>query len=164
MRVPTTYQDAEDRAISRDHALTALSDGEHLLVWTWRRIVGGGGCPLIEREFSRLCGEDAAEVLTTLWSFLLASAHGSRRRLQIGYPGYPGLTGDERQFLTMIAAAQTGDEACLAAHLRWIARPELSLALAIATRALGTALEVHGLRLPSPSVSCSIASAGAAHL
>ena len=134
--------------------MTALSDGEHLLVWTWRKIVTGhGGCPLIEREFSRLCGEDAGEVLATFCTFLRAVAYASRRHLQIGYPGYPGLTNDERQFLILIATAQAGDEARFEAHLRWIARTELTLALAIAIRALGTALEVHGLRLSSTAPS-----------
>jgi len=134
--------------------VTGLSDEEHLLVWTWRRIVTGrGGCPLIEREFSRLCGEDAGEVLATFCTFLRAVAHASRRRLQIGYPGYPGLTNDERQLLILIATAQTGDEARFEAHLRWIARAELALALAIAIRALGTAPEVHGLRLPSTDLT-----------
>jgi hypothetical protein len=99
--------------------VTALSDGEHLLVWTWRRIVTGhGGCPLIEREFSRLFGEDAGEVLATFFTFLRAVAYASRRRLQIGYAGYQGLTNDERQFLMLIAAAQAGDEARFEAHLR----------------------------------------------
>ena len=139
----------EVTAIDREHRVTAPSDGEHLLVWTWRKIMTGhGGCPLIEREFSRLCGEDAGEVLATFCTFLRAVAYASRRRLQIGYPGYPGLTNDEREFLTLIATAQAGEVARLEAHLRWIARAELTFALAIAIRALARALEVHGLRLP----------------
>jgi len=77
-----------------------LSCGEHLLVWSWRNIAAGrGGCPLIAREFSRVCGEDAGEVLATFYTFLQALAYAGRRRLQVGYPGYAALTLDERQML-----------------------------------------------------------------
>jgi hypothetical protein len=98
-----------DRA-NRETDMTGLSYAEHLLVWSWRKIVMGyGGCPLIAREFSLLCGEDGGEVLATLHTFLQALAYAGRRRLEVGYPGYTSLTVDERKMLVLIAAAQSGD-------------------------------------------------------
>jgi hypothetical protein len=130
---------------------SGFGHGEHLLVWTWRRIgVGRSNCPLILREFSHACGEDAAEVLATFCTFLQALAYASRRRLQIGHPGCLALTGDERQLLTLVAAAQVDHSAHFEAHLRWLARAELRPALAIAVRALATALTAHDLPLPLP--------------
>ncbi len=127
---------------------------EHLLVWTWRRIAAGqDGCLLIAREFALACGEDAAEVYATLRTFLRALACTCRRRLRVGSPGSPSLTGDERQLLTLIAAAQAGGAAHFEAHLRWLARDTHREALAIATRALGTALLANDLRLSLPAAA-----------
>ena len=129
-----------------------LNCGERLLVWSWRKIVtGGGGCPLIAREFSLLCSEDASEVLATLYTFLQALAYAGRRRFQIGYPGYAWLTTDERQMLVLIAVAQIGDANRLQSHLQILAQTALRPALAIAVRALGTALNEHDLRLSLPA-------------
>ena len=129
----------------------ALSDSEHLLVWTWRRIAAGrGDCPLIPREFARACGEDAAEVFVTFSTFLRALGCASRRLLRVGAPGSASLTRDERQLLSVIAAAQAGDAVRGEAHLRWLARAALRHALANAANALGAALAAHGHWLPQP--------------
>jgi hypothetical protein len=142
-----------DRA-NRETDMTGLSYAEHLLVWSWRKIVMGyGGCPLIGREFSLLCGEDGGEVLATLHTFLQALGYAGRRRLEVGYPGYTSLTVDERKMLVLIAAAQSGDATRLEAHLRILARAALRPALAIAVRALGTALDEHDLRLSLPAAN-----------
>ena len=136
-----------------DHeaGLSGLCYGEHLLVWSWRNIATGrGGCPLIAREFSRLCGEDAGEVLATFYTFLQALAYAGRRRLQVGYPGYALLTLDERQMLLLIAVAQRDDPMRLDAHLEITALAARRPALALAARALGTALNEHNLRIPLP--------------
>ena len=122
--------------------------GEHLLVWTWRRIaVGRGACPLVIQEFSHACGEDAGEVFATFCTFLRALAYAGRRRIRVGRPGSPVLTSDERQLLALLAAAQAGHAAHVEAHLRWLAHSHLRDALAIAAHALGTALESNDLRL-----------------
>ncbi len=137
--------------------LAALGRAEHLLVWAWRKIAtGGGGCPLIAREFSLSCGEDAGEVLATLYTFLQALACAGRRRLEVGYPGYAELTIDERRMLLLIAAGQRGEASLLDAHLRTFAGAALRPALAIAARALGTALDAHALQLPPPASSSSL--------
>jgi len=127
----------------------ALSLGESLLVWSWRKIVAGrSDCPLIAREYSLLCGEDAVEVFATLYTFLQALAYAGRSRWQIGYPGYPSLTNDERRMLDLIATAQSDDTKRFERCLRVLAHATLRHALGIAARALGTALDEHHLRLP----------------
>ena len=140
-----------NRAGDTEADTAEISLAEHLLVWSWRKIVTGrADCPLIAWEFKRFCGEDAAEVLASLCAFLRALAYAGRPRLQIGYPGCAVLTADERQCLLLIAAAQTGDEVRFDAHLRWLARAGFRPALSISARALGTALKVHDLLLPRP--------------
>jgi hypothetical protein len=131
--------------------LAALSRAEYLLVWSWRKIVtGGGDCPLIAREFSLLCGEDAAEVLATLYIFLRALAYAGRKRWEVGYPGYTSLTIDEQRMLHLIAAAQSDDLKGFETYLHALAHATLGPALGIAARALGAALDEHDLRLPLP--------------
>lgn len=125
--------------------------GEHLLVWAWRRLaIGRGDCPLLVREFDAACGEDGPEVLATLAFFLQVLARASRRRLAIGPPCCLALTADERQVLTLLAAAQTDHSAVFEAHLRWLATRDARPALAIGARALATAFGVHELQLPLP--------------
>jgi hypothetical protein len=143
------------RVASPQAGIAGIGRAEHLLVWSWRRIAAGrADCPLIAREFRQLCGEDAAEVLATFGVFLRALAYAGRHRLKIGYPGWAGLTADERQCLMLIAAAQTGDEVCFETHLRWLARAERRPALEISTQALATALEMHDLQLqPFPPIA-----------
>jgi hypothetical protein len=134
--------------------MSGLTEGEHLLVRSWRRIAAERtDCPSVSRAFEHTCGEDAAEVLATFCTFLRALAYAGRRLLRVGHPGCASLTRDERQLLTIIAAAQSGDDALFTAHLCWLARVELRPALTIATGALGTALAMHGYLLPLPEAA-----------
>jgi len=123
-------------------------------------VTGSGGCPLIAREFSHVCGEDAGEVLVTLYTFLRALAYAGERRLEVGYPGYAALTIDERQMLALIGAAQTGHAGLLDAHLCNLAGAPVRPALAIATCGMGTALDAHDLRPPRPVVNSGVAYCG----
>lgn len=126
--------------------------GEHLLVWSWRRIASGRAhCPVMAREFAEACGEDAAEVFLTFCTFLKALAFATRRQLTIGAPGSLAITPDERQILTLIAAAQAETRSLFEAHLRWLTRPERRHVLELAAGALATALMVNELHLAVPA-------------
>ncbi len=125
--------------------------GEHLLVWSWRRVATGRTlCPLMMDDFSAAFGEDGPEVFATFCTFLQALAVASRRPLAISAPGCPNITAGERQILTLLAAAQADAPAMLEAHLRWIAIPEKRIVLAIATSALARALAVNKMVLDLP--------------
>jgi hypothetical protein len=102
------------------------------------------------QTFADACGSDGPEVYITFCTFLKALGISSRRRLRIAAPGSLAITADERQVLTLLAAAQAGTPALLEAHLRWIARPDKRDILEIATSALATALSVNELRLAIP--------------
>lgn len=125
--------------------------GEHLLVWSWRRIVAGRiQCPVMAQEFADACGSDAGEVFLTVCTFLEALAFASRRQLVIRAPDPFGVTSDERQLLTLLAAAQSEDHALFQAHLRWLAPAERRRELQIAAHALATAFKVNDLPLALP--------------
>jgi len=145
-------------SISASHASDAHVEGsgyvEHLLIWSWRRVATGRvECPVMAKEFTDVCGEDAREVFATLCTFLKALGFASRRRLNLRAPGWPTMTADERRMLTLLGAAQAGDRALFTAHLCWLARPERRHELQIATCALATALAANNLvlSLPQPS-------------
>ncbi len=128
---------------------------EHLLVWSWRRMAIAKGhcighCAFIDREFGDACGEDACEVFATFVAFLEALAYASRRQIVLGHPGYLGLTADERQVLTLIAAAQNGRPALFDAHLTWLAKADRRQTLVIGAGALASALSANDLRLMAP--------------
>lgn len=125
--------------------------GEHLLVWSWRRIATGRvQCPVMAQEFADACGDDAGEVFLTLCAFLKALAFASRRRLALRAPDPFGVTSDERQILTLLAAAQSEDHSLLQAHLRWLAPPERRRGLQIAAQALAGAFKANNLPLALP--------------
>lgn len=133
--------------------LSAFGYADHFLVWSWRRIAAGESyVPLIAHEFRKVCGEDAAELFATTSTFLRALGYASRRHLRIGHPGSTALTDDERQILTLVAAAQWGDWPRFEAHVRWLAHTGLRDALGAAAHALGAALMVNGMRLSLPAV------------
>ena len=57
---------------------------------------------------------------------------------------------DERQVLTLIAAAQAAAPELLEAHLRWLTQPDRRHVLQIAVGALATALMANGVCLALP--------------
>jgi len=135
----------DDQAIS----LAALGDSEGLIVRTYRKILlGNKDCPTLPRDFAALYGADAGEIYLTFCTLLCALAYASRRPLSVGYPGCGLLTGDERQLLTLIAAAQAEDAPCFEAHLRWLARTDLRASLTITLNAFANALRSHDQILP----------------
>jgi alkylhydroperoxidase/carboxymuconolactone decarboxylase family protein YurZ len=127
-------------------------DVEQLLVWSLRRAVAWRDeCPQIAQPFADACGDDAAEVFATLGVVIRMLAYAGRRRPRVAPPGSIGLTVCERQLLSIIAAAQAGDQACFDAHLRWIARADVRHELAMAIRAFAAALSAHRLILSLPA-------------
>jgi len=134
-----------------------LTYGEHLLLWTLRRLVARrGSCPLIAHEFTEVFGEDGEETLSILRIFLSLLGTAARRRLSFGHPGWPGVTSDEQRLLSLISAAQVDNAALLEAHLAWLARIEARRPLALATRGLAAAFAEHDLGF-SPVAAASSA-------
>jgi hypothetical protein len=123
-----------------------LTQGEHLMIWTLRRLVARKGlCPLTLMEFTEICGEGAPPVLAIFQSFLGIAGQASRRHVSVGYPGYVGLTADERNMVALIGAAQAEAHERLAAHLLWQAKPEARHDLGIAAQGLAKVFAAHGL-------------------
>jgi|HubBroStandDraft_6_1064221.scaffolds.fasta_scaffold162022_3 hypothetical protein len=122
-----------------------LGQGGQLLISALRGIAFGHRCSaLTQRDFAIAFPGDANEVFATFRAFLQALAHAGRRKLRAGHPGSPTPTPDETLLLALLAAAQAGDETLVDAYLCWLARAEARGAVAITTRALATALAVHG--------------------
>jgi hypothetical protein len=146
------------REIAPCLGVLGLTYGEHLLVWTLRRLVARrGSCPLIAHEFTEVFGEDGEETLSILRIFLGLLGTAARRRLSFGHPGWPGVTSDEQRLLSLIAAAQAENAALLEAHLAWLARMEARRPLALATRGLAAAFAEHDLGFSPVAAASSLA-------
>lgn len=129
--------------------LNGLTETQCLIVRTFRKILlGNRNCPTLARDFALGYGADAVEVYMTFCTLLAALAYGSRRPLSAGHPGCAWLTGDERQLLNLIAAAQAEDRDLFDANLRWLARADLRTSLAMTVNAFAQALREHGQILP----------------
>ena len=143
---------AEGGVLRIDEA-DGLGDAARLLVFALRRIAIRRGCPLIGPAFTEVCGEDANEVLANSYGLspdqTLAWANG--RRLAVGYPGGVVLTLDEQSILSLVLSAQDDDPGSFEDHLDHFECDNGRQALAIAARALATALSVHGLHLSGPA-------------
>lgn len=121
----------------------------HLLVWTWRKLVAGEvECPLLAREYMAFADGRGLELLEAFGVFLQALGAGSRRLLAVGQPRVAGITGDEAQMLRLIAAAQTGDGALIAAHLSWLVRGAHHGTVERSARYLAETLLECGVALP----------------
>ncbi|HEX7339917.1 MAG TPA: hypothetical protein VF271_08300 [Rhodanobacteraceae bacterium] len=130
------------------YATTPAPAGDDLLLRAWRLIaVGQGHCPLLDGDLVCACGHDAEHVLGCVYAFMCATALAGRRRLTIGYPGYPARTSDECRLLQLVEAAQTQCESLFEAHLCWLACHDLRTIVAQRTRTLANALDHCGLRL-----------------
>jgi hypothetical protein len=140
---------------SSDDESTAVGHGGELLIGALRRIAAGRGCTVFtRRDFATAFPGDADEVFATLRAFLQSLAHGGRRKLRVGLPGSCRMTPDETAIIALIAAAQVDDAARLDAHLCWLVRGDARLLIAMMTRALATALAVHGQWLQLPPCPC----------
>lgn len=124
---------------------------EHLLVWSWRRIVEGRiHCPVMAREFADACGQAGPRAFLALCTFLRALGAASRRQLTFWAPNPFDVTADERQVLTLLAAAQADDHALFQAHLHWLARPQQRHELQVAAHALAALFKANSLPLALP--------------
>ena len=124
----------------------------HLLVWTWRKMVGGHGeCPVLMREYDRLAGMRADALLAAFATFLLLLGRGSRRVLSVGPLYCPELTTDEERMLRLIAAAQSGEGALAGAHLAWLVKRECQGSVLKAVGNLAASLTEAGVVLPPVS-------------
>jgi hypothetical protein len=104
------------------------------------------------REFVDACGAAAGEARAAYGWFLEELARAGRRHLQLGIPGWPALTVDERLVLAVFAAAQAEEIVRLRAHLAWLFKGERILTLETAVGVVATALARNGHRLPLPEM------------
>jgi hypothetical protein len=150
MTAPTGQAGAQ-AAVQAESRARDCGYGEHLLVWSWRRIAGGKvHCPVMEKEFCDACGQNAREVFLALCAFLSALTSASRRPLALSAPDPFSVTPDERQILTLIAAAQAENDVLVQAHLRWIAQPTRRHELQFAAFVLAKAFRTNNLPLAVP--------------
>lgn len=137
--------------------MAALTECESLVVRTYRKILlGNRDCPAIARDFALLYGSNAVDVYMTFCTLLSALAYASRRPLRVGHPGCAWLTGDERQLLALIAAAQVDDIDSFEAHLRWLTHGALRAPPTIALTAFATALSMHGQVVPQTKTAAPV--------
>jgi hypothetical protein len=142
----------QDMPATRDP--TEAGASADLLIGALRRLAIGQKCATLARhDFALAFPGDGAEVFATFRAFLCTIAHATRRKLRIGLPGSPQPTPDETLLVALVAAAQTGDDDLVDAHLCWLARAEARCPVALTLRALATALAVHGHWLQAP-LSC----------
>lgn len=133
------------------------------VIEAWRHAaLGDANFGALLRDFRKQCGQGAEGVFESYFLFLKALGRASRRRLCVGHPGCPGMTRDEIQVLSLLAAAQSGHWVLFDAHLCWLASGGSRSAIATTAVALADALMECGIRVsdrlyvqpPAPGTPC----------
>lgn len=125
--------------------------GAALVLRALRQAALTGCWPRVELAFRDACGAADSRAAACLLRVLLQGlARGARRPLRAGLPGTPAPSHDESALLQLIAAAQHGEAARLAAGACWLARPVGAGTLAAAAHGLGAVLARSGVVLPRP--------------
>jgi len=130
-------------------SMMGLCDGEQLIIWGIRRIVGQQFLESdLPGEFQAGFGPDGDAGLRIFCSFFRVLGQAARRPYEVAPPTSLLLLPDERRILILLAAAQagvtSGDHALLEAHLLWVAAPEHRPALLRISLAFAKLLLAHG--------------------
>jgi hypothetical protein len=139
--------DAPDR-------LSALTRGEHMLLWAFRASAfGAGRCGMVRRQFEDACGPGGAEAINALMVFVRELALQGRRRISICAPGSHRLSRDEQLVLAVFATAQAEDYQRMEAHLAWLAGSEPSHAFGAIACLIADTFALNGLILRVPDIA-----------
>jgi len=132
------------------HDLLELTTAEQFALWSLRH---RRACPwdahTIAEGFFRafgICGVE--EALAAFAAFGEALGRHGRRRLSLNGCTCRAVAADERALLTLLAAAQAGEDGHVGALSGWLCRPSGQPALAAAASRFGAALAGRELRLP----------------
>lgn len=129
-------------------AVEGLLSGELLLLRALRQIaLGRGECRLVQADFQEACGYAGAQALRALEAFVLGLALHSRRKIELHYPGFRGVSGDERLLLEAFGCAQAEAYASARERLRRLMKDEPRFMLMSAAALVAQALEFQGLMI-----------------
>jgi hypothetical protein len=133
--------------------MSELGEGEQLLIWSFRRWVGGTrDWPLVQREFvMRFGGERGRETLGAFVLLIDALRCGARRVIAYHQPCCPCVGRDELALAALVAAAQARQPAQARAHVADLVHEDAAAALLARAEDLAATLRSRGVLL-QPSV------------
>lgn len=113
-------------AVARPTTVQELAEGERLVLWAFRRWVGGPEhLPMLAREFDRqFRRSEARPALVALDAALTVLSRQARRTIVYHQPCCACLGADEVCFLSIVAAAQSGAINAARAMANWLVRGE----------------------------------------
>ncbi len=131
-----------------------LFRGEHLVLLGFRALaMGHAECAGLRRTFQGLLGADADDALAHMLAFVRVVGSAGSRPVRLHAPGCCGVSPDERRVLAAVAAGQASlhdvDEAPLRDALDGLLGGRASEACVFAAQAVGAALTLSGLELPT---------------
>ena len=113
-------------AAVRPTTVQELAEGERLVLWAFRRWIGGPEhLPMLAREFDRqFRRSEARPALVALDAALTVLSRQARRTIVYHQPCCPCLGADEVCFLAIVAAMQAGAANASRAMAGWLVRGE----------------------------------------
>lgn len=141
-------------AADAPHRLCELTQGEHMLLWTFRAAAAGAGrCLMVRRIFEDACGPVGAETHNALLVFVRELALKGRRQISLCLPGIHQLSRDEQLILAVFAAAQAEDYQRMEAHLAFLTASEPAPAFAAVACLVADAFSMNGLVLRTATLA-----------
>lgn len=134
-------------------AVETLTQGERLLLWSFRAWVSGAGHrPMVLREFGRTFPSDEAGPAIRALDRTVAALAGHARRAIVHHPVCgQQVTSDEQAVLAVFAAVQAERVELAVRRARWLVRPSGVTPLVTAAAALAFAMIENDLDLPDRS-------------
>ncbi|PJI37941.1 MAG: hypothetical protein CTR53_18245 [Ferrovibrio sp.] len=107
-------------------SIQELSEGEHLVLWAFRRWVSGREhLPMLAREFDRQFRQsEARPALIALDAALVGLTRHARRTIAYHQPCCACLGADEVCLISIVAALQNGATAAARAMAQWLVRSD----------------------------------------
>ncbi len=131
-------------------AVAALTQGERLLLWSFRAWVSGPGHrPMVVREFARIFPADETARAIHALDRSIAAIAGHARRQIVHHPlcGQQ-VAADEQAVMAVFAALQEEQTGLALRHAAWLVRPAGLTPLVTAAAALALLMAESDLDLP----------------
>lgn len=131
-------------------AVEGLTQGERLLLWSFRAWVSGPGHrPMVLREFGRVFpAEEAGPAIRALERSVAAIAGHARREIQHHPVCAQQVAPDEQAVMALFAALQEERVDIAIRHAAWLVRPSGVTPVVTAAAALAFAMIENDLTLP----------------
>jgi hypothetical protein len=130
-----------------------LGAGAGYAIFGWRACArGAGDCCAVRRTFANAFGADGYAARHCINGFANMLGRAGRRSITLAMPGTARVTADELSFVATLAAAQSGQNEKLEAHLTWLFAGSYPAEAGEAVTHAASIFYLHGVWVDEPNM------------